>query len=133
MAGDDDAEIRALIEGWAEAIRTFDLDGVVSGHTDDIVMFDVPPPYNGFRGIGEYRSSWPPFFDFIRGGAEFEILELNVVAGDDVAFAYGLLRCGTPEENQANPDNRLRLTVGLRKVDGQWSIAHEHHSFPVKD
>ncbi len=34
---------------------------------------------------------------------------------------------------EENPDNRLRVTVGLRKVDGRWVIAHEHHSFPMVD
>ena len=28
------------------------------------------------------------------------------------------------------PDRRLRLTIGLRKVDGRWTVTHEHHSFP---
>jgi hypothetical protein len=23
----------------------------------------------------------------------------------------------------------LRLTLGLRKEDGRWVVAHEHHSF----
>jgi ketosteroid isomerase-like protein len=32
-----------------------------------------------------------------------------------------------------DPGNRLRLTIGLRKEDGQWVVAHEHHSFPSKD
>jgi ketosteroid isomerase-like protein len=27
----------------------------------------------------------------------------------------------------------FRLTVGLRKIDGDWRIAHEHHSVPAKD
>jgi len=67
------------------------------------------------------------------GGALFELTELDVTAGADVAFARGLLRCGMPEEFVANPDNRLRLTMGLRKVDGRWLIAHEHHSFPMTD
>ena len=26
---------------------------------------------------------------------------------------------------------RLRLTLGLRREDGRWQIAHEHHSFPL--
>jgi ketosteroid isomerase-like protein len=56
-----------------------------------------------------------------------------VVAGEDLAFAYGLLRCGTPEELEALPERRLRLTMGLRKVDGQWTILHEHHSFTARD
>src|SRR4029079_16356618 len=33
----------------------------------------------------------------------------------DVGFAYALVRCGTPEEFAANPDNRLRMTIALRK------------------
>lgn len=130
---DDENEIRRTIERWAEAIRSQDLDGVVAAHTDDIVMFDVPPPHRGLRGIGPYRDCWPEFFEFIGGGATFELLELSVVAGDTVAFAYGLLRCGMPEELAANPDTRLRVTMGLRNVDGAWLIAHEHHSFPMTD
>ena len=34
------------------------------------------------------------------------------------------------EELAANPENRLRLTLGLRKQHGRWVVAHEHHSFP---
>jgi len=130
---EDQAEIRGIIERWVTAIQTRDLDGVAADHTDDIVMFDVPPPYDGVRGIAAYRSSWPPFFEWISSGATFELLELDVTAGDTVAFARGLLRCGSPEDFTANPDNRLRLSMGLRKVDGRWLIAHEHHSFPLTD
>ncbi|TAK61516.1 nuclear transport factor 2 family protein [Methylobacter sp.] len=25
----------------------------------------------------------------------------------------------------------FRLTIGLRKIDGQWSVVHEHHSIPA--
>jgi len=46
-----------------------------------------------------------------------------------VAYAFALLRCGTPEELAAKPENRLRLTLGLRRQDGRWLVAHEHHSF----
>jgi ketosteroid isomerase-like protein len=28
---------------------------------------------------------------------------------------------------------QFRLTMGLRKGDGQWRIAHEHHSIPAAD
>lgn len=127
----DESEIRTVITDWVDGIRACDLDAVVANHTDDIVMFDVPPPYEGVRGITAYRDCWPPFFDFIRSGATFELLELTVVAGDDVAFAYGLLTCGGDKEFAENPDNRLRLSMGLRRTDGGgWAIAHEHHSFP---
>jgi uncharacterized protein (TIGR02246 family) len=128
----DEAEIRGLIERWAEAVHTGDMDGVLADHADDIVMFDVPPPEDGVRGIQAYRETWPPFFEWQRQGATFEIVSLTVTAGAEVAFAQALLRCGTAEEFKKDPDNRLRLTIGLRKEGGRWVVAHEHHSFPNK-
>jgi ketosteroid isomerase-like protein len=102
---------------------------VLADHADDIVMFDVPPPEDGVRGLDEYTETWPPFFQWQASGALFEIVRLDVTAGDDVAFAQALLRCGTPEEFEADPTPRLRLTVGLRKEGGRWVVSHEHHSF----
>jgi ketosteroid isomerase-like protein len=126
----NESDIRTVITSWVDGIVACDLDAVVANHARDIVMFDVPPPFEGIRGIAAYRDCWPPFFDFIRSGATFELVELDVVAGDDVAFAFGLLRCGGEEELAERPANRLRLSMGLRKVNGAWVIAHEHHSFP---
>jgi uncharacterized protein (TIGR02246 family) len=126
----DEEHIRSLIERWAAAVHSGDIDGVMVDHADDIVMFDVPPPYEGVRGIDAYRESWPPFFEWQAQGALFEIESLDVTAGDDVAYAHALLRCGTQKELAERPVNRLRLTIGLRKERGRWVVAHEHHSFP---
>jgi ketosteroid isomerase-like protein len=93
-------------------------------------MFDIPPP-NEVRGIDAYRDTWPPFFRWLSQGAVFELEKLDVTAGEEVAFATALLRCGTEEGFRKDPDTRLRLTVGLRKEGGRWLIAHEHHSFPA--
>lgn len=62
----------------------------------------------------------------------FEIVALDVTAGCDVAFATALLRCGSEEELEKDPETRLRLTVGLRKEDSRWIVSHEHHSFPAR-
>ena len=127
----DEQQIRDLIERWVTAVQTEDIEGVLEDHAADIVMYDVPKPYRGNWGIGEYRDSWPQFFDWLRAGAIFELDTLDVVAGSDVAFAYALLRCGKPEDLAKEPDNRLRLTVGLRKDDDRWAVLHEHHSYPA--
>jgi uncharacterized protein (TIGR02246 family) len=129
---DNQEEVRRLIEEWARAVHDGDMDTVLADHADDIVMFDVPPPEDGVRGIDAYRDVWPPFFEFQTAGASFDIVSLDVTAGEDVAYAHALLRCGTEEELRQDPANRLRLTVGLRKEDGRWVVAHEHHSFPDK-
>ena len=126
---DDENEIRDFLHRWAEAVHAGDLETVLVRHANDIVMFDVPPPEEGVRGLDAYRDTWPSFFEWQRTGAAFEILSLDVTAGEDVAYAWALLRCGTPEELEREPDRRLRLTVGLRKEHGTWVVAHEHHSF----
>jgi uncharacterized protein (TIGR02246 family) len=126
---DDEREIRALIERWANAAHTGDLDTVLADHSPDIVMFDVPPPQRGVRGIDAYRATWPGFFEWQASGASFEIESLDITVGPDVAFAYGLLRCGMPADFARDPEHRLRLTIGLRKFDDRWIVTHEHHSF----
>lgn len=130
---DDEKLITELIENWAAAIRAGDLAGVLAGHANDIVMFDVPPPQDGVRGIEAYRDAWPPFFRWLADGAVFEIVATEVTAGSDVAFAHVLLRCGTREELARRPGHRLRITLGLRKESGRWLVAHEHHSFPLPE
>lgn len=128
---DDEVEIRSLIERWAAAVHEGRMDDVLADHADDILMFDVPPPDDGVRGIEAYRETWPGFFQWQRQGACFELVSLEVTAGADVAWAAALLRCGTEAEYAQQPQRRLRLTLGLRKQGGRWLVAHEHHSFPL--
>jgi uncharacterized protein (TIGR02246 family) len=117
----DETRIRILIEGWARAVRDGDMDGVLAHHTDDVVLFDVPPPPK-WEGMAAYRDAWDLFFTYSPGGdGAFDLLDLQIETGDTVAFGHALVRIF---------DNRVRLSLGLRKVEGQWLIAHEHHSYP---
>jgi uncharacterized protein (TIGR02246 family) len=125
----DERAVEDLIRRWAAAVHEGDMATVLRDHADEIVMFDVPPPREGVRGIDAYRATWPGFFDWQARGASFEIVELEVTAGAEVAYAFALLRCGTPDELARHPQQRLRLTIGLHKRAGRWIVAHEHHSF----
>jgi uncharacterized protein (TIGR02246 family) len=132
MDDDTESQIRNLIERWAQAVRAKEIEGVLAYHADDIVMFDVPPPVV-VEGIDAYRETWPPFFKWQREAqGSFDIVALNITAGNDVAFATALLRCGSKAALEKDDTPRLRLTVGLRKVNDQWQIVHEHHSFPLE-
>jgi ketosteroid isomerase-like protein len=119
----DETAIRAFIGSWEHAICEGDLDRIVAGRTDDIVMFDVPEPIQE-RGIHAYRQTWELFFAHNEAGPDcFRISELDIAAGDGVAFAHGLLTIN-------GGDAHCRLTLGLRKVGGAWRVSHEHHSMP---
>jgi ketosteroid isomerase-like protein len=127
---DNEQQVATLIQAWAAAAHDGDLVTVLADHAPGIVMFDVSPPNQGVRGIEAYRDTWPPFFQWQASGAVFQIESLDVTADAEVAFADALLRCGTPADLARDPGRRLRLTLGLRKVEGRWTVTHEHHSFP---
>jgi hypothetical protein len=56
MTADED-QIRDLIDRWAEAVHGGDLEGVLADHSEDIVMFDVPPPEEGVRVAAVLRMA----------------------------------------------------------------------------
>jgi uncharacterized protein (TIGR02246 family) len=126
-AGTAEAEIKALIEAWADAVRRHDLPAILAHHDDDIMMFDVPPPLQS-RGMAEYKDTWDLFFRYHRQGSTFDIEDLAITAGDDVAFAVAIMRCIDSTKDGSFP---FRLTIGLKKIDGAWRIVHEHHSVPA--
>jgi ketosteroid isomerase-like protein len=132
--GTAENQIKTIVETWAEAVRRHDLPGILSHHEQNIVMFDVPPPLQS-RGMDEYRKSWDLFFKYHQPSQAFDIEELTITAGEDVAFAVAIMRCGSgtfsgpPEQGGF----LFRLTIGLRKIEGNWLIAHEHHSVPATD
>ena len=130
----DEARIKALLEDWADAVRRHDLPAILAHHEPNVVMFDLPPPLQ-CRGIDAYEGTWNLFFRYHKPGTAFDFRELVVTAGKNVAFAFAIMWCGPDSSsNPADKDGFLfRLTAGLRKVDGNWLITHEHHSVPAKD
>jgi ketosteroid isomerase-like protein len=134
QANTDEVRIKALLENWADAVRRHDLPAILAHHEADMVMFDLPPPLQ-CKGIQSYEQTWDLMFRYHKPGTAFDIRELAVTAGRDVAFASAIMFCGPDaSSNPADKDGFLfRLTVGLRKVDGAWRIVHEHHSVPATD
>jgi ketosteroid isomerase-like protein len=128
QAATPDSQIKPLIEAWADAVRRHDISGILAHHERDIVMFDVPPPLQS-NGMDEYRKTWDLFFKYHKPSQAFDIEQLAITAGEDVAFAHAIMRCGAG----ATGEFPFRLTIGLRKIDGDWRITHEHHSVPSAD
>jgi len=93
-------------------------------------MFDVPPPIQSI-GIEAYKKTWDVFFAWSKDPCVFEIVEMNITAGQDVAFATAMMRCSGTETNGEQIELDFRLTIGLRKIDGRWIVMHEHHSIPA--
>ena len=126
----DEAQIRNLVEDWARAVRSKNIDGILANHSPEILMFDVPPPVQS-KGMEAYKKTWDVFFAWFQDSGVFDISELNITAGDDVAFATALMRCAGTEANGDKMELDFRLTICLRKIDERWTVMHEHHSVPA--
>jgi len=126
----NEAQIRTVIENWAAAVRNKDINGILAHHSGDMVMYDVPPPFQSV-GIDAYRSTWDIFFKYTKPDV-FDIQELHVIAGEHVAFCYATMKCADKSGSADFVELPFRLTIGLKKIDSQWIIVHEHHSIPAE-
>jgi len=129
MISKNESDIRNLINNWLTGIRNRNLDEILPSHSSDILMFDLPGPVQ-LRGIDAYKKSWYPLFMWLREAGAFDLSEINITAGEDVAFATALIHCKGTEASGEPAEVLGRLTIGLRKTDGQWIVTHEHHSEP---
>jgi uncharacterized protein (TIGR02246 family) len=125
--GTDETEIRQLIDGWARAVRDKDVHGVLSHYAPKILSFDLAPPLQ-YRGTDALRKSLAEWFFTFRGPVGYEIRDLGVTAGDEVAFCHSLNRISGARTTGEQTDVWVRATVGLRRIDGKWTVTHEHVS-----
>ena len=128
----DEAAIHDVVESWAAAVRRRDFEGILQNHSSDIVMFDVPPPFQS-KGIEAYKNTWDLFFSCSSDPIAFDITSMTINAGSDVAFVVATMHCAGSGAGGQHKGLDFRLTVGLCKISNQWIITHEHHSVPAAD
>ena len=125
---ENEIQIRQLVENWAKAVRQKDMDAILAHHADNIVMYDVPKPFQSI-GLSAYRKTWDTFFAFTRLGM-FDIQELQVFADEHIAFCFAAMKCADKSNSEDFVELDFRLTIGLKKINNEWTIVHEHHSVP---
>ena len=126
----DEAEIKRVIEGGVEAVRARDIDGVMSIYAPEVVSFDIVPPLR-YVGADAFRKVWEEVFFVYQGPIDYEIHDLSITVGDDVAFTHSLNRISGTLNNGQKTDLWLRWTACFRKINGKWLIVHHQNSVPV--
>ena len=126
----DEADIRQRIGTLAESIRAHDLETAMSLYAPDVVSFDFEPPLQHV-GADAKRSNWVRAFAAYERPLGYEIHDLTITVGDDVAFTHSLNRISGTLKNGSLNDFWLRATTGLRKIVGNWLITHDQVSVPL--
>jgi uncharacterized protein (TIGR02246 family) len=126
----DEADIRQQIDKLVEAIRAMDLEGAMSIYAADVVSFDVAPPLQHL-GAEAKRKNWIDVFATYQRPLGYEIRDLTITLGDDVAFGHSLNRISGTLKNGNRTDVWVRATTCYRKIDANWLITHDHVSVPL--
>lgn len=125
-------QIRNLLTRWEAAFRAKDANAVMSVYAPGaaVVAFDIVPPLAKV-GRDAYRQNYEEFFAMFSGPLDVELRDLRIIAAGDVAFLHCFDRMSGTLHSGDRFDLWLRVTSGLRKIDGEWRIVHDHVSVPV--
>jgi uncharacterized protein (TIGR02246 family) len=125
-----EAAIQGLLDDCIRSLHDKDIEGVMSIYAQEVVSFDIVPPLQ-YIGADAFRKVWEEVFSSFQGPIDYEIHDLNITVGDDVAFTHSLNRIRGTMNNGQKADLWLRWTACLRKINGKWLIVHHQSSVPV--
>lgn len=129
-----ESEVRKVLNDFHQAILDQNINKLMTFYSSDVVAFDMVPPLQ-YVGRDNYRKSWEDAFahsgklDDKNSG--YDVHDLKVVAGEDVAFCYALNHCYGPMDTGEKIDMWMRSTQCLKKINGKWLIVHEQYSLPT--
>jgi ketosteroid isomerase-like protein len=126
----DEAAIQRLLDDGIRSLRDKNIEGVMSLYARELVSFDIVPPLR-YAGADAYRKRWEETFSSFQGPIDYEIHDLDITVGDDVAFGHSLNRISGTLNTGRQTDLWLRSTVCFRKINGKWLIVHTQVSVPV--
>ena len=126
----DEAIIRKLLDDGIRALYEKNIEGVMSLYAPEVVSFDIMPPLQ-YVGAEVFRKVWEEVFSSFQGPIDYEMHDLSITAGDDIAFAHSLNRISGTMNNGQKTNLWLRWTACFQKIDGKWLIVHHQNSVPA--
>lgn len=127
-ATDEETQIRQLIDEQISAICAKDLDRLISLYAEELVAFDVKPPFQ-LNGSAAWRETWAACMPYFPASFGIETRDLRIIAGGDMAIAHWLFHIIAGEDHPAS-QMWMRSTLACKRTQGVWQIIHEHCSVP---
>ncbi len=126
----DEARIRTLVEDRTRALHAKDVAAFTRTYAEDLTRFDIAPPLRQIGAEALDDTSLKEWFSTFRGPVGYEVRDLRVTLGDDVAYCHCVARITGARTDGDETDVWVRETLGLRKIGDGWKVAHEHMSVP---
>ena len=123
----DEAHIRAVLDARASAMRSKNVQGVLSVFADDAVGFFLETPLQMSpreQDLAGWFASWV-------GPIGYEMRAPDIRSSGDVAFCHMLSRMTGERTDGEETDLWFRETLCLRRTDDRWLVTHVHESVPL--
>jgi uncharacterized protein (TIGR02246 family) len=125
----DQDMIGAVLDRLRHAHATKDAAAIAALYAEDAVIYDLAPPL-GRRGIdpGALRAWLDTWADAI----VIDVGDVALHVDGGAAFCCALHRIRGTKVDGTAVDLWFRATLGLRRDEAGWRIAHEHSSVPFR-
>ena len=87
----DEAQIRTLIDDRIKAARAKNIEEAMANIAPEILLFDVVTPLR-YSGSGALRKRAEEWFTSFQGPLGYEMRDLSIATGNEVAFSHSLNR-----------------------------------------
>jgi uncharacterized protein (TIGR02246 family) len=129
----EELAIKAVIDessqGWLER----DLDKImVMYNNSELMFFDLMPPLKDCCGAERGRKKLEEFFAGTVGPVTSDFRELEIHADHDMAYTTALYYFAFTSKAGKKHEINARITDVWRRIDGKWTVVHEHCSVPAK-
>jgi ketosteroid isomerase-like protein len=125
----DNKKIRKIIDDFFFALSKKDIKGMMSAYANDVVVFDVKPPFQT-KGAVALKHIWEASLPFFPEVFQIEMRDLVITTGSNLAIAHYLFRLTGLDKNHPAMQTWLRITTAFKLQDRRWKIIHEHGSLP---
>jgi ketosteroid isomerase-like protein len=125
----DRSDILGLVAAWGRALEAKDVDGLMAHYAPDAVIYDCVA-WNVRMNPAELRAIWESCLPHFPAGLRSEHRDLDVTVGGDAALVHSLHHMIPDDPDHPAGQTWFRVTLGFRRIDGQWRTVHEHVSVP---
>jgi ketosteroid isomerase-like protein len=123
-------EIQDVIEARYTHLAAGDVKGMLESYAPQVIQFTLAPPLAGPTD-GRDPAPTERWLTTFEAPPRRAVSQLEITADGDVAFATSIDSMTATPRGSTEPFTMwYRMTLGLRRVDGQWLIFHEHASVP---
>ena len=127
---DDKGSIGALIEDFHSAVHDKDAQKAVACFADDALIFDLSPPLQSKPYRARSNPELENWFATWRGPIVVANRDLVIETGGEIGYSQSLQHLTGTKLDGEDVDLWYRATMGFRRINDRWQIAHLHESVP---